>query len=199
MGPTPGVGKIPWNRKWQPTLVFNSTDRRAWWTPDHGVSESRTWLSTGTPDAPHAGTLSHAPFSPGPSGNAHSLALPICQKSTWWAETLLGASISAVKKFVEQEDSKIEMMMTKLPAIVIARKHVFGKSHSGPHTSWWFQAYFTRLCLGGGRLTRASGPQTPQIGALKALFLGSGFRMRLFPGKQLLQKNDNNRKSALKT
>ena len=40
-----------------------------------------------------------------------------------------------MKKFVEQEDSKIEMMMTELPAIVIARKHVFGKSHSGPHTS----------------------------------------------------------------
>ena len=39
----PWVGKIPWNRKWQPTPVFllgNSMGREAWWAAVHGVTES---------------------------------------------------------------------------------------------------------------------------------------------------------------
>jgi len=38
----PWVGKIPWRRKWQPTLVFllgNLMDRGAWWATVHGVSK----------------------------------------------------------------------------------------------------------------------------------------------------------------
>ena len=42
----PWVGKIPWGRKWQPTLVFlpekNPMDRRAWRTSVHGVTKSWT-------------------------------------------------------------------------------------------------------------------------------------------------------------
>ena len=36
------VGKIPWRRKWQPTLVFlpgNPLDRGAWWAAVHGVTK----------------------------------------------------------------------------------------------------------------------------------------------------------------
>ena len=39
------VGKIPWRRKWQPTLVFlpeNPKDRRAWWAAVHRVTKSQT-------------------------------------------------------------------------------------------------------------------------------------------------------------
>ena len=39
---------IYWRRKWQSTPVLlpeNSMDRRAWWTPVHGVSKSWTQLS----------------------------------------------------------------------------------------------------------------------------------------------------------
>ena len=40
----PWVGKIPWRRKWQPTLVFllgqSSTDRGAWQAAVHEVAES---------------------------------------------------------------------------------------------------------------------------------------------------------------
>ena len=45
----PWLGKIPWRRKWQPTPVFlpgESRGRGDWWTTVHGVTESRTWLST---------------------------------------------------------------------------------------------------------------------------------------------------------
>ena len=45
------VRKIPWSRKWQPTLVSssileNSMDRGAWRAKVPGVTESRTWPST---------------------------------------------------------------------------------------------------------------------------------------------------------
>ena len=36
------IGKIPWRRKWQPTLLFllgNSTDRGAWQATGHGVAK----------------------------------------------------------------------------------------------------------------------------------------------------------------
>ena len=42
---SPWVGKIPWRRKWQPTLVFlpeNPKDRRAWWAAVHRVTKSQT-------------------------------------------------------------------------------------------------------------------------------------------------------------
>ena len=44
----PWVGKIPWKKKWQPSLVFlpgKSMDTGAWWAIAHGVTES-TQLST---------------------------------------------------------------------------------------------------------------------------------------------------------
>ena len=47
----PRFGKIPWRRKWQPTLVFllgNPMDRGALWATVHGVAKSWTWLSTWT-------------------------------------------------------------------------------------------------------------------------------------------------------
>ena len=47
----PWVGKIPWRRKWQPTLVFlpgKSVDREALQATDHGITKSRTWLSDWT-------------------------------------------------------------------------------------------------------------------------------------------------------
>ena len=43
----PWVRKIPWRRKWEPTLVFlleNAMDRGAWWAVVHGVAKSQTWL-----------------------------------------------------------------------------------------------------------------------------------------------------------
>ena len=39
--------KIPWRRKWQPTLVFlleNPMDRGAWWAAAYGVAQSRAGL-----------------------------------------------------------------------------------------------------------------------------------------------------------
>ena len=36
------VGKIPWRRIWQPSLVFllgNSMDRGSWWAKVHGVTK----------------------------------------------------------------------------------------------------------------------------------------------------------------
>ena len=38
----PGVGKIPWRRKWQPTAVCflrNPMNREAWWATGYGVAE----------------------------------------------------------------------------------------------------------------------------------------------------------------
>ena len=43
----PWVGKIPWNRKWQPTPVFclgNPMDSGAWPATVYGVTKSRTQL-----------------------------------------------------------------------------------------------------------------------------------------------------------
>ena len=46
----PWVGKIPWRRKWQPTLIFllekNPMDRGDWWATVHGVTKRWTQLST---------------------------------------------------------------------------------------------------------------------------------------------------------
>ena len=42
-GSSPWVGKIPWIRKWQPTLVFlpgNPMDRGAWWVTVNGIVKS---------------------------------------------------------------------------------------------------------------------------------------------------------------
>ena len=42
------VRKIPWSRKWQPTLVFSPGKfhgREAWWARVHEVSKSRTRLN----------------------------------------------------------------------------------------------------------------------------------------------------------
>ena len=39
----PWVGKIPWRRAWQPTLVFlpgDFMDRGAWWATVHGIVKS---------------------------------------------------------------------------------------------------------------------------------------------------------------
>ena len=44
---SPWVGKIPWRRKWQPTLVFlpgESQGRGAWWAAVYGIAQSRTRL-----------------------------------------------------------------------------------------------------------------------------------------------------------
>ena len=41
----PGLEKIPWNRKWQPTqypCLEKSKDRGAWWAIVYGVTESDT-------------------------------------------------------------------------------------------------------------------------------------------------------------
>ena len=37
------VGKIPWRRAWQPTLVFlpGESHRGAWWATVHGVAKSQ--------------------------------------------------------------------------------------------------------------------------------------------------------------
>ena len=43
----PGVGKLPWRRKWQPlqhSCLENPTDRGAWWAAVHGVTKSWTRL-----------------------------------------------------------------------------------------------------------------------------------------------------------
>ena len=48
----PWVGKVPWRRKWQPTLVFlpgESQDRGAWWATVRSVAKSQTRLSTHAP------------------------------------------------------------------------------------------------------------------------------------------------------
>ena len=40
-----GVGKIPWRRKWQPTLVFlleNLMDEGGWQATVHGVAKRQT-------------------------------------------------------------------------------------------------------------------------------------------------------------
>ena len=48
-GFNPWVGKIPWNRKWQPTPVFLSGEipwTESWWATVQGVAKRRTPLST---------------------------------------------------------------------------------------------------------------------------------------------------------
>ena len=50
------VGKIPWSRKWQPLPVFLPSKFHgweAWRTTVHGVTQSRTWLSTAPPPHTH--------------------------------------------------------------------------------------------------------------------------------------------------
>ena len=44
----PWVGKIPWSREWQPTVVFpleHPVDSGAWWATFHGVAESDNWAT----------------------------------------------------------------------------------------------------------------------------------------------------------
>ena len=44
-GSIPGVRKIPWSRKWQPTrysFLENSMDRGIWWAKVHGITKSQT-------------------------------------------------------------------------------------------------------------------------------------------------------------
>ena len=45
-GPIPGWGRLPWKRKWQPTLVFlpgkSHEQRGAEWAAVHGVTKSWT-------------------------------------------------------------------------------------------------------------------------------------------------------------
>ena len=64
-GFNPSVGKIPWRRKWQPTLVFlpgRFHDRRVLRTVVHGVAKSWTWpkacINT------HIHTHTHMPEAP---------------------------------------------------------------------------------------------------------------------------------------
>ena len=52
----PWVRKIPWRRKWQPTLVplpGNPVDRGAWQTIVHGVTKSWTWLRLNSSNNKH--------------------------------------------------------------------------------------------------------------------------------------------------
>ena len=48
LGSVPGMGKIPWRRKWQPTPVFLPGEfheqRGAWQATVHGVARSQTRL-----------------------------------------------------------------------------------------------------------------------------------------------------------
>ena len=47
-GSIPGLGRVPWRRKWQPTPVFllgNPMDREAWQATVQGVTKSWTQLS----------------------------------------------------------------------------------------------------------------------------------------------------------
>ena len=48
LGSTPGLGRSPWRRKWQPTPVFMPGEfhgQRAWRGIVHGVTKSQTQLS----------------------------------------------------------------------------------------------------------------------------------------------------------
>ena len=48
VGSIPGLRKIPWRRKWQPTPAFlprKDTDRGAWQAAVHGITKCRTQLS----------------------------------------------------------------------------------------------------------------------------------------------------------
>ena len=54
----PGVGKIPWRRKWQPLQYSclgnpNPMDRGAWQATVHRLTRSRTWLSDSTTTKPY--------------------------------------------------------------------------------------------------------------------------------------------------
>ena len=45
VGSIPELGRFPWRRAWQPTLVFlpgESLDRGAWWATVHRVTKSWT-------------------------------------------------------------------------------------------------------------------------------------------------------------
>ena len=47
-GFNPWAGKIPWDRKWQPSPVYflgNPMDRGAWWAAIHGATKSQIQLS----------------------------------------------------------------------------------------------------------------------------------------------------------
>ena len=38
------VGKIPWERAWQPILLENPMDRGAWWATVHVIAKNQTGL-----------------------------------------------------------------------------------------------------------------------------------------------------------
>ena len=62
-GFNPLVGKIPWRRKWQPTLVFlpgKFHDRRVLRTVVHGVAKSWTWPKACINTHTHTHTHTHA-------------------------------------------------------------------------------------------------------------------------------------------
>ena len=40
----PWVGKIPWNKKWQPTAVFLPGECLGWRATAHWVAKNWTWL-----------------------------------------------------------------------------------------------------------------------------------------------------------
>ena len=44
LGSTPGLGRFPWRREWQPTSVFLPGEfcgQRKWWATVHGVTKSQ--------------------------------------------------------------------------------------------------------------------------------------------------------------
>ena len=61
------VRKIPWRRKWQPTLIFfpgKSHVRGAWWVIVHGVAKSQVQFSDKTTWSNGIPTASPLPISP---------------------------------------------------------------------------------------------------------------------------------------
>ena len=51
------AGKIPGRRKWQPlqcSCLENPTDRATWWVAVHGITKSRTRLSSRLPTGTHS-------------------------------------------------------------------------------------------------------------------------------------------------
>ena len=78
----PCVGKILWNRKWQPTLVFlleNPIDRGAWWATVYGVAKSQTLLSVCV--CTHTHTHTHNQTDAVPGTMLNDLSVDLCYQS----------------------------------------------------------------------------------------------------------------------